>query len=171
MIMTVPLIMHEGFKSAAIPCLWMTRQVMTVFVVMPPFLVAKKLMSNLCHFNLQAWHTLNQTREPPAQGWPKVSLFSSNEAHSRAGLNLVRMNPFPQTLLSVLILENNVENHLTWFLPSKYCCTHQVLVITIKSKGNNNKTVLKSCDYQNIATTEKIPLRWCVSACRHTATS
>jgi hypothetical protein len=48
---------------------------------------------------------------------------------------------------------------------SKCCLTHRVVVITMKSKGNNNKPVLKSCDYQNVATTEKIPLRRRVCVC------
>jgi hypothetical protein len=54
---------------------------------------------------------------------------------------------------------------------SECCRTHRVIVIAMKSKGNNNKPILKSCDYHNVATTEKIPLRWFVSVCRHTATS
>jgi hypothetical protein len=51
---------------------------------------------------------------------------------------------------------------------SKCCHTHRVVVIAIKSKGNNNKPILKVLTTQTIATTKRyIPLCWCVCLPSH----
>jgi hypothetical protein len=74
-------------------------------------------------------------------------------------------NPIPASNSCALAIASGSDKQ------SECCRTHRVIVIAMKSKGNNNKPIQKSCDYHNVATTEKIPLRWFVSVCHHTATS